>query len=48
LQVRRERVAGAVTKAGGTIQSSWVDVVGAADGTVKRQIGCEVAQLDLQ
>jgi len=43
-----QRVAGAVTKAGGTIQSSQVDVAGSASGLVKLQISCEIAQADLQ
>ena len=43
-----QRVAGAVTKAGGTIQSSQVDVAGSAGGLVKLQISCEIAQADLQ
>jgi general secretion pathway protein M len=43
-----QRVAGAVTKAGGTIQSSQVDVVGSDGGMVKLQISCEIGQLDLQ
>ena len=43
-----QRVAGAVAKAGGTIQSSQVDVVGAAGGMVKVQISCEITQMDMQ
>jgi general secretion pathway protein M len=43
-----QRVAGAVTKAGGTIQSSQVDVAGSAGGLVKLQVSCEIAQADLQ
>jgi general secretion pathway protein M len=43
-----QRVAGAVTKAGGTIQSSQVDVAGAQGGMVKLQISCEIEQSDLQ
>jgi general secretion pathway protein M len=43
-----QRVAGAVTKAGGTVQSSQVDVAGAAAGMVKLHISCEIAQADLQ
>jgi len=43
-----QRVAGAITKAGGTIQSSQVEVAGAQDGMVKLQVSCEIAQPDLQ
>jgi general secretion pathway protein M len=43
-----QRVAGAVTKAGGTIQSSQVEVAGAEGGMVKLQVSCEIAQADLQ
>ena len=43
-----QRVAGAVTKAGGTIQSSQVDVANSAGGLVKLQITCEIGQADLQ
>ena len=43
-----QRVAGAVTKANGTIQSSQVDATGAQGGMVKLQISCEIAQADLQ
>jgi general secretion pathway protein M len=43
-----QRVAGAVTKANGSIQSSQVDVVGSQSGMVKLQISCEIAQADLQ
>jgi general secretion pathway protein M len=43
-----QRVAGAVTKAGGTVQSSQVDVVGSQGGMVKLQISCEIGQADLQ
>jgi general secretion pathway protein M len=43
-----QRAAGAITKAGGIIQSSQVDVVGAQGGMVKLQISCEIAQADLQ
>jgi general secretion pathway protein M len=43
-----QRVAGAITKVGGTIQSSQVEVAGAEDGMVKLQVSCEVAQPDLQ
>jgi general secretion pathway protein M len=43
-----QRVAGAVTKAGGTIQSSQVDVAGSAGGMVKLQVSSEIAQADLQ
>jgi len=38
----------AITKAGGTIQSSQVDVAGSQGGMVKLQISCEIAQADLQ
>jgi general secretion pathway protein M len=40
--------AGAIAKAGGTIQSSQVDVEGSQGGMVKLQIGCEIGQTDLQ
>jgi general secretion pathway protein M len=43
-----QRVAGAVTKAGGTIQSSQVDATGSGGGLVKLQVSCEIAQADLQ
>jgi general secretion pathway protein M len=43
-----QRVAGAITKVGGTIQSSQVEVAGAEDGMVKLQVSCEIAQPDLQ
>jgi len=43
-----QRVASAITKANGTIQSSQVDVVGSQGGMVKLQISCEIAQADLQ
>jgi general secretion pathway protein M len=43
-----QRVAGAVTKANGTIQSSQVDVVGSQGGMVRLQISCEIEQSDLQ
>ena len=43
-----QRVAGAVTKAGGTVQSSQVDVARSQGGMVKLQISCEIAQGDLQ
>jgi general secretion pathway protein M len=43
-----QRVAGAVTKAGGTIQSSQVEVAGAAGGMVKLNVSCEIAQPNLQ
>jgi general secretion pathway protein M len=43
-----QRVAGAVTKAGGTIQSSQVDVAASGTGAVKLQISCEIGQADLQ
>jgi len=43
-----QRVAGAVTKAGGTIQSSQVEAIGSSGGMVKLQISCEIAQNDLQ
>jgi general secretion pathway protein M len=43
-----QRVAGAVTKAGGTIQSSQVDVAGSQGGMVKLAMSCEIAQADLQ
>jgi general secretion pathway protein M len=43
-----QRVAGAVTKAGGNVQSSQVDVAGSQGGMVKLQISCEIAQADLQ
>jgi general secretion pathway protein M len=43
-----QRVAGAVTKAGGTVQSSQVDVAGSQGGMVKLQLSCEIAQPDLQ
>jgi general secretion pathway protein M len=42
------RVAGAVTKAGGTVQSSQVDVAGSQGGMVKLQLSCEIGQSDLQ
>ena len=40
--------AGAIAKAGGTTQSSQVDVEGSQGGMVKLQIGCEIGQTDLQ
>jgi general secretion pathway protein M len=43
-----QRVAGAVTKAGGTVQSSQVDVVGSQGGMVKLSLSCEIGQADLQ
>ena len=43
-----QRVAGAVSKAGGTVQSSQVDVVGSQGGVVKLQISCEIGQPQLQ
>jgi general secretion pathway protein M len=43
-----QRVAGAVTRANGTIQSSQVDVAASQGGMVKLQISCEIAQSDLQ
>jgi general secretion pathway protein M len=43
-----QRVAAAVTKANGTIQSSQVDVSGSGAGAVKLQISCEISQEDLQ
>ena len=43
-----QRVAGAVTRAGGTIQSSQVDVANSAGGLVKLQVSCEIGQADLQ
>jgi general secretion pathway protein M len=43
-----QRVASAVTKANGTIQSSQVDVAGSGAGAVKLQISCEIGQDDLQ
>jgi general secretion pathway protein M len=43
-----QRVAGAVTKAGGTVQSSQVDVAGSQGGMVKLQLSCEIGQADLQ
>lgn len=43
-----QRVAGAIAKVGGTIQSSQVEVAGAEDGMVKLQVSCEIAQPDLQ
>jgi general secretion pathway protein M len=43
-----QRVAGAVTKAGGTIQSSQVDVAGSQGRMVKLAMSCEIAQADLQ
>jgi general secretion pathway protein M len=43
-----QRVASAVTKANGTIQSSQVDVTGSGAGVVKLQISCEIGQDDLQ
>jgi general secretion pathway protein M len=43
-----QRVGGAVTRAGGTIQSSQVEVAAAAGGMVRLQISCEIAQADLQ
>ncbi len=43
-----QRVAGAVAKAGGTVQSSQVDVVGSQGGMVKLSLSCEIGQSDLQ
>ena len=43
-----QRVGGAVTKAGGTIQSSQVEVAAAAGGMLRLQVSCEIAQADLQ
>jgi general secretion pathway protein M len=43
-----QRVAGAVTKAGGSVQSSQVEAVGSQGGIVKLQISCEIGQADLQ
>jgi general secretion pathway protein M len=43
-----QRVAAAVAKANGTIQSSQVDVAGSGAGAVKLQISCEIGQDDLQ
>jgi len=43
-----QRVGSAVTKAGGTIQSSQVEVAAAAGGMVRLQVSCEIAQADLQ
>jgi general secretion pathway protein M len=43
-----QRVTGAVTKAGGTVQSSQVDALGGEGGMVKLQISCEIEQLALQ
>jgi general secretion pathway protein M len=43
-----QRVASAVTKANGTIQSSQVDIAGSGAGAVKLQISCEIGQDDLQ
>ena len=43
-----QRVGSAVTKAGGTIQSSQVEVAKAAGGMVRLQVNCEIAQADLQ
>ncbi len=43
-----QRLASAVAKAGGTVQSSQVDVLGSAAGMVKAQISCEIEQLGLQ
>jgi general secretion pathway protein M len=43
-----QRVAGAVTRAGGSVQSSQVDVAGSQGGMVKLEISCEIGQADLQ
>jgi general secretion pathway protein M len=43
-----QRVASAVTRANGTIQSSQVDIAGSGAGAVKLQISCEIGQDDLQ
>jgi len=43
-----QRVAGAVAKAGGTIQSSQVDAIGSQGGMVKLQVSCEIEQSGLQ
>jgi general secretion pathway protein M len=43
-----QRVAGAVTRAGGSVQSSQVDVAGSQGGMVKLELSCEIGQADLQ
>lgn len=43
-----QRVTGAVAKAGGTVQSSQVDVIGADAGAVKLEVSCEIEQMALQ
>jgi general secretion pathway protein M len=43
-----QRVAGAVSMAGGTVQSSQVEVAGAQGGMVKLNVSCEIAQPNLQ
>jgi general secretion pathway protein M len=43
-----QRVTSAVTRAGGTVQSSQVDALGSEGGMVKLQISCEIEQLAMQ
>lgn len=43
-----QRVAGAITKVGGTIQSSQVDVARGAGGIVKLLVSCEITQPEMQ
>jgi general secretion pathway protein M len=43
-----QRVAGAIAKAGGTVQSSQVEVAGAQGGMVKLRVSCELTLANLQ
>jgi general secretion pathway protein M len=43
-----QRVAGAVSRAGGSVQSSQVDIAGSQGGMVKLELSCEIGQADLQ